>query len=757
MRLLVFLLVAAPLVASAQFVENRGQWPEEVRFLAQTPDHAVWITRDGFTADLRSYEAPPVRDVAEAARATVRRRGFVVNVRVAGAMDEAEPRDALPGRRHYVVGEEAVTGVRAYREVRVPTETGAIRYSLSPRGLRATVEGEAALTVEGAPLADVAGGLVRVRADGLRPLAEVVYEGAGSLREAAVQGGLLVPGGPWAEPPAPARDAGDDPVIWSTYLGDTGSDFADEVAVDPQGRVVVAGFTSSVDFPTTPGAYDETYNFQSDAFVARFTADGSALDYATVLGGGSLDIGYGVATNAAGQVVVVGETISPDFPRTAGVQPSDESTAFAARLSPDGSALEYSLLVGGDGPDQPRAVVLDDGGNAIIAGSTFSTNLATTNLAYDRSYNGSGDAFVVGIGDGEIAFSTYLGGFDNDTADALAFTTDRRVVVAGGTLSIDFPTTPGAFSTTHAGIRDAFVAWLSTDGTTLDQSTFLGGFAQEVVWAVDADEEGRVVIGGETRSTNLPTTDGSVSTAYEGGQADGFVAQLSPDASSLDYGAFLGGNDLDVVHGVAFDPDGRIVATGATRSADFPAPMGAFAAFDDAFAVRVAPEGFYFDGGTFLSGADVDEARDLAVAPDGRLLVAGATRSTDYPATPGAFDLTQGGSSDVFVTALSLPVLVSREEAPVVGVEISAPAPNPASTSARLALSLEAPALVRVDVLDALGRLVVSLPERALAAGPHEVEFPLRGLAPGVYAVRASLNTASGEEAAVSRRLVVAR
>ncbi|MEM6327264.1 MAG: hypothetical protein AAF791_09120, partial [Bacteroidota bacterium] len=166
MRLVSLAFLLAPLVSSAQgFIENRGQWPETVLYLAQTPEHPVWIVRDGFVADLRETETPPRLTSAEAGRVSLRRQGHVVHVRVAepdpGA--RAEGHHLLPGRRHVLVGERPVTGIRAFEEVHVVTEAGeAVRYSLSARGLRATVSRESVLHVEGARLGGVTDGMVQV-------------------------------------------------------------------------------------------------------------------------------------------------------------------------------------------------------------------------------------------------------------------------------------------------------------------------------------------------------------------------------------------------------------------------------------------------------------------------------------------------------------------------------------------------------------------------------------------------------------------
>ena len=163
-----------------------------------------------------------------------------------------------------------------------------------------------------------------------------------------------------------ARFSADGSVLdFATFLGGGSSEYPRGLAIDSAGRVIVGGYTFSSDFPATPGAYDETYNGDQDVFVARLSADGSALDYATFLGGSSRDWHRGLDLDAQGRSHVIGFTTSSDFPTTPGAY--DETynggqDAFVARLSADGSALDYATFLGGSGNEYPRGVALGAAG-----------------------------------------------------------------------------------------------------------------------------------------------------------------------------------------------------------------------------------------------------------------------------------------------------------------------------------------------------------------------------------------------------------
>ena len=187
-------------------------------------------------------------------------------------------------------------------------------------------------------------------------------------------------------------------LAYATFLGGIGSKNGYGIAVDSSGAAYVTGRTGP-DFPTTPGAYDPTYNGGWDAFVAKLNPAGSALEYATFLGGNDADVGDGIAVDGGGAAYVTGVTCSSNFPTTPGAYDTTynggNSDAFVAKLNPAGSALAYATFLGGHYDDHGYGIAVDSSGSAYVTGYTYSSNFPTTLGAFDTSYNGNRDAFVV--------------------------------------------------------------------------------------------------------------------------------------------------------------------------------------------------------------------------------------------------------------------------------------------------------------------------------------------------------------------------
>jgi hypothetical protein len=254
----------------------------------------------------------------------------------------------------------------------------------------------------------------------------------------------------------------------------------------------VAGYTSFSDFPTTVGAFDTSYDGEADAFVVKMNADGTGLAYATFLGGNGWDSGWGIAVDEAGNAYVTGETQSSDFPTTTGAFDTSldgHNDAFVVKLNADGTRLAYATFLGGGSDyDRGHAIAVDGAGSAYVTGWTDSSDFPTTAGAFDPSCGADGncdfdgqnryrDAFVVKVNaDGTgLAYATFLGGSRNDYGYAIAVDGEGSAYMAGTTESSDFPTTVGAFDTSHNGNRDAFVVKVNTSGTGLAYATFLGG------------------------------------------------------------------------------------------------------------------------------------------------------------------------------------------------------------------------------------------------------------------------------------------
>ena len=389
-------------------------------------------------------------------------------------------------------------------------------------------------------------------------------------------------------------------LVYTTYLGGDGFDQGHGIAVDATGNAYVTGHTFSTNFPTTTGTVQPGFSGVSsiigDAFVTKLNATGSALVYSTYLGGGDDDEGFGMAVDATGNAYVTGQTLSTNFPTTAGtVQPGFAGTidAFMTKLNPTGSGLVYSTYLGGDSDDLGNGIAVDATGNAYVTGLTFSTNFPTTPGAFQTTPNFASDAFVVKLNAAGTAlvYSTYLGGDGFDQGQGIAVDAEGNAYATGGTSSTNFPTTTGAFRTTFGGRSDAFVTKLNGDGSALVYSTYLGGFSSDRGNAIAVDATGNAYVTGLTFSTNFPTTPGAVRETF-GGILDAFMVKLNPAGTALVYSTFLGGSSLDEGFGIAVDTAGSAYVTGGTESPDFPTTPGAvqtgFGGTPDAFVAKLA-------------------------------------------------------------------------------------------------------------------------------------------------------------------------
>ncbi len=385
---------------------------------------------------------------------------------------------------------------------------------------------------------------------------------------------------------------------YATFLGGTGMDVGMALALDATGRATITGSTLSSDFPITPGAYDTSYGGNWDVFIVRLNAAGSALDYATFLGGGANDGGNALALDAAGFAVVTGETESRDFPTTLGAFASGLNgyygDTFVARLNPAGSALAYATFLGGSSHDSGSALALYEDGRIIVAGETVSRNFPTTPGAFDPNCGESLDAFVVRFDatGGSLDYATCLGGPSLDRASALALDATGRATVTGLTQSDSFPTTPGAFDSSYNGGDDVFIVRLNATGDALDYGTFLGGSSHDDSLAISVDANDRATVSGWTQSSDFPTTSSAFDTSHNG-RHDAIVARLSADGSTLEYATFLGGSDDDRAFGLALDTFGRATVTGRAGASDFPITLGAVnpsfsGGYLDAFVTKLA-------------------------------------------------------------------------------------------------------------------------------------------------------------------------
>ena len=391
---------------------------------------------------------------------------------------------------------------------------------------------------------------------------------------------------------------------YSTYVGDTGNDSGNGIAVDASGNAFVSGGTTSTNFPHTAGAYQTTLKGTQSAFVFELGSAGTLI-YSTYLGGTGADTALGIALAAggSGDVYVVGKTSSTDFPGTSSspLQPSplagSISAGFVTKLNSTGTALLYSTYLGGSSTgDLASAVAVDSSDNAYVTGQTSNANFHTSRGVTQPTYGGSTDAFVTAINPTgtSYVYSTFLGGSGIDVGNGIAVDSSG-VYVVGSTASSPFPTTAGAFQATYGGGTDAFVAKLKPDGSAKLYSTYLGGSGFDAGASIAVDGSNNAYVTGQTNSPSpsFPLAGATQSTL--GGGYDAFVSEINSTGAQTIFSTYLGGlgnEDVGGTYGaIAVDSAGaNIYVTGNTASTDFPKTSGAFQTTNkggnDAFVVK---------------------------------------------------------------------------------------------------------------------------------------------------------------------------
>jgi hypothetical protein len=401
-------------------------------------------------------------------------------------------------------------------------------------------------------------------------------------------------------------------VLSSSFIGGSGPDETRGLAIDPDGNVYLSGVTRSTNFPTA-GAIQATLNGESDAFVLKISTAGGGLLFSTYLGGAGLDEGTGVAIDAARNVYVTGATRSANFPTVSPRQAVNAglTDSFVAKLNPAGSALLYSTYLGGSLTDSAFGIASDGAGNVTVVGTTSSGDFPTQ-AAAQVMLSGLFDAFVTRLSPaGALIFSTFLGGTEIDSAQAVTLDSWNRPILTGTTASDGFPVMAAA-QPGRAGSLDAFVTGFETSGQMF-LSTFLGGTGSDRGRGIARDAANRLYVIGQTFSADFPSV--NPVQPKSGGNRDTFVVMLAPAANVIDYSTYLGGGHNDDGLGIAADNMGRAYVTGATMYA-WPDLAGA----SDAFVMRLSSgvagvdsdsDGMPDDWETKYSGEDLTPNDDL--------------------------------------------------------------------------------------------------------------------------------------------------
>jgi hypothetical protein len=692
------------------FEKNQGQFDPRVKFASRTGGQALYLTESEAVLVLNesSTSAITERPVASAsAHATTcvnsaqvefasPRRQRVVRIRPEGAdpQPQIEGDEELPMKSNYFIGQDRSkwrTDVPAYARVRCRKVYPGV--DLAYYGTQHQLEFDfilepgtdtnlPALTFEGADevRVDAIGDLILTAGfTEIRQHKPVAYQEVDGIRKEIaaryVQRRKNLIGFEVAAYDSHRRLVIDPVLAYSSYLGGGDADTGEAIAVDSAGNAYVTGNTRSMNFPTTPGAFQTIPPPFGSVFVTKINPSGAALVYSTYLGSGE---SHGIAVDSAGSAYVVGTTAVDNFPTTGGAFDTTYNggggDAFVTKLSPTGSALLYSTYLGGSSFETGDAIAVDTAGNAHVTGITTSADFRITPGAFQSVFRGGrqepcgefGDAFVTklnAMGTG-LLYSTFLGGSKGEGGFGIAVDSAGFAYVTGSTGSDNFPTSQGAFQTIHGGCiadfctsnlcEDAFVTKLNPTGTEIVYSSYLGGIVGDAGFGIAVDFAGNALVTGSTTSFDFPRSN-PIQSMY-GGFRDVFVAKVNATGSALVYSTFLGSSGDEEGFGIAVDSGGNAYVTGHTTSANFPtlSPIRPYAGSRDAFVLKLSPSGSMLYS-TYLGGSGTEGFRGgIAVDPSGNAYVTGTTQSTDFPATAAAFQRIYGGGlSDAFVAKIS--------------------------------------------------------------------------------------------------------
>jgi Beta-propeller repeat/FG-GAP-like repeat len=575
-----------------RFERNQGQTDPRVKFLVRASAYTLFLTRT---------EAVIARAGKPAARVTL-----------LGASPESELAGEQPqeGRSHYFLGSEPARwhrDIEAYSRVRLHRAYPGIDLVYYGRGNQ--LEYDFVVSPGATPQVITFGfqGISRLHVDGDGDL--ILTTSDGEIRHRK-------------------------PRIYQVIAG---------VEHEVKGRYVVTA-KARVRFEI------DKYN-KSETLVID-----PVLDYSTYLGGSGDDSAYGIAIGTAGCAYIVGETSSVDFPNTGAEQFSGTTDIFVSKLNKTGTALVYSVYLGGSSQNSGRAIAVDASGNAYITGFTYSQNFPVTAGAYQASWNGTSAAFAAKLNaaGSALVYSTYIAGSSSDYGESIAVDGLGNAYVAGYTSSLNFPTTGNAFQTAYGGgYYDAFVAKLNTSGTALSYSTYLGGSGIDTAYGIAVDSSGCAYVTGQTASVNFPVQ--NPIQPNNAGNIDTFVTKLNAAGTGVIYSTYLGGSGVDAGVGIALDSAGDAYITGSTDSLNFPTTSGAFQTMNnggyDLFVTELNAAGNSLIYSTELGGSGSEEGGAIAVDAAGNAYVVGTTNSTDFPMiSPLA---AYGGGYDAVVAVLN--------------------------------------------------------------------------------------------------------
>lgn len=592
--LIVTAFVSDNVFSQTEFIENKGQWDKQVKFMTNAGNGAFFLHKNGFTVvqhnaeDLDRLDHKTHNQNISTAFQNNILRSHAYSVQFIGANENIEiiPDKELPSINNYFIGNDkskwasdckiygGVTYKNVYPnvDVRYYTDAGThLKYDIivhpgaDLNRIALQYKGADGLAIKNKEL------IIKTSVGDNKELSPYSYQVVNNQRT-EVETKYVIKGdvvkfkvNNYSSQTTLIIDPS---LVFFTYTGSTSDNWGFTATYGPDGSFFSGGIVFGSGFPVSPGAYQTIFKGGGtqghDIAIMKLTPDGKKRVYATYIGGASGDEQpHSLIVDPQGNLILAGRTTSTDYPTTNVFGPGGASDIVVTKLNATGSALIGSMRIGGAGndginihdknspgtkslnrnygDDARSEVILDGAGNIYVASCTASSDFKTTPGAVQTTFGGNQDAVAIKIDPScnSVIWSTFLGGKNDDAAYVLALGNNNNLYVAGGTASNDMPeiSSSGVISSTNSGGEcDGFIIELNNNGSAAVRGTYLGTTAADQIYGIQTDKSGNVYVMGTTEGSwpvVNATTFGPVSSKQ-------FISKLDPALSKFIYSTVFG-------------------------------------------------------------------------------------------------------------------------------------------------------------------------------------------------------------------------
>lgn len=676
------------------FIENKGQWPDEVLFMTKTNGMDAWITKTGVVYDFyQLVEREKSNQFLETnagyfkQQQTIKdKKGHIVKFNLLQCNKNVVPEGNYKQEAYYnyfidndkskwasfvaLYNEVVIKNIYDGIDIRYYFDEGSLRYDYivhpgaNPKQIQFNMEGADQISLNNA------GEIVINTTIGETKQTELYSYQNLQHKKQTIQSFFKKLNSKTFAIALGTYDNSKpliiDPLVFATFLGCSFADDTKDVATDQSNNIVMVGITTCAQmFPTTLGSYRPTapiFNYTGkQVVISKLSSNGDSLIFSTFLGAICDSELPSVVLDSIGNVYIGGEVkVGSSFPTTLGCYDSINAyptsgfptnytayDGFITKLNSTGSALVYSTFFGGGWAESIKDIAIDNLGNAYVIGTGGS--IPTTIGSYDISTSGGFLAKLNPSGSALVFCTSFKA-----TPRSIAIDNFGNAIIAGNA-SNSLITTSGSYDPTYnGGGEDGFILKFNNIGSSLVFSTFIGGTNAEYINSVKTDSLGTIYFAGYTYSGNFPTTLNAYDSSWNGG-TDIVLGKLNSTGSNLSYSTFIGTTGYDYGNAVAIDNTGNMHLTGYTSSANYPTTTGSFdrsfnGGYSDVLFTKLNNTGSQIMYSTYLGGQSSDEAKQIVFDNNKNIIIAGNTSSNNFPVTAGAFDTdTNSSGGDIFI------------------------------------------------------------------------------------------------------------